>query len=1336
MKLTVVRLTTYALMLGALGFGPAVAETLEDPSVLKDLQVQPLEGTLELSRADLELGDGPSSIALLRTHRPGWGDLRNFGTQWVSVLDARLIKQDDGSVLFLSPAGELHRFERDSEGVLRSVFGVPHTIKESVTGSSIDLGTLHFTFDAEGRLAHMRTAHSNLKLVRDHAGLVTGLETTAGDVAVVRDDRGALIALEVAGQRVDYSRDAAGNLIGVALEGRQESYGYDAKGRLTTASGGLATIAYDAQGRVTSVEAKGHPKASYERDETGRQVTYTVGDVSSTLTISEDGLRQKEVTGDSVSSIEFDERGRPVKVERDGETLTLSYDAQGRVVQQGQQRFLYGRGALPTGMVASNGQVTKFSYDAEGRMRSYRVGDRSGKQFRYDAEGRLTLVTGDGENVRYAYDSHGLLKEIRTPEGRTRLSRDAEGQLSMVHGPDGSLTEIRHLGGLEVRTSLDAAGNTVSERRFDALGRLVYEQDRFGRIHTLSYDAVGQLHEVATPAGTLASFRYTDTGEFAGITDGNGNPIRVERDGKRLVIEDAAAGTRVVEFDDQGLMLKEVKNGVEHKYTYDDQGRMLTRATPEGLERFSYDAAGNLTSLHGPQGGLEMAWENGKLARLEASPLGLAVEHKYDAEGRKVKTILPWGEVNYTYHASGALSGVQTANGEWIRFEADDKGRRTAAHYPGGVVTSYAYTGERLSEIVSRKDGDVIAQRRYAYGFDGAIKSVETLAGRTSFTRDAAGQIVEVSGPEGTVRYGYDAMGNRISESREGKTLKASFGEGNRIEQLGDVAVTHHPSGAIATQGSTSYAYTSKGQLAKVELADGKQVRYGYAPDGTRLWRQDENGKTFFLPGLNGVHGEFNTERELITGYVLGQDLDEVLAAEHGDSSFFYHVDLVRSVTALTDAKGEVAASYSYDTFGRELSSQGPASTWNTVRYASRPMDAATGDYDFRARTYSPQLGRFTSPDPISFLGGVNTYAYVANDPTAQNDPFGLFPGAGLVGDAVGGIVDLGRDTVGVVSDAGRAVGSAAAATGRAVGSAAVATGRAVGNATVATGRAIGSAASATGNFIGDVGRATVSGIRSAASATGRAIASAGRATGRFLRDAGYFAVGLAALPFVGAYHAARWTGRALAAAGRATGRAIAAAGRGIANGARWVWDNKADIGYFAVGLAVLPAYLTYKGIVGAVGLGVAAVRGIASATRAVVRFLGRLRLPFEINLRSPIGPEGGEFSSPLLSRNFESGTALATALEIRQILNELWPVIGSGTEVETLEAMRGRAVSDGARSVIDQLIQVYEDGADDGTSTDNLRAAVITLAAQIGADTSAFGTAAAGGGGGRNLVR
>jgi hypothetical protein len=45
----------------------------------------------------------------------------------------------------------------------------------------------------------------------------------------------------------------------------------------------------------------------------------------------------------------------------------------------------------------------------------------------------------------------------------------------------------------------------------------------------------------------------------------------------------------------------------------------------------------------------------------------------------------------------------------------------------------------------------------------------------------------------------------------------------------------------------------------------------------------------------------------------------------------------------------------------------------------------------YRARWYSPELGRFISEDPIGFAGGdVNLYGYVKNKPIKRKDPFGL----------------------------------------------------------------------------------------------------------------------------------------------------------------------------------------------------------------------------------------------------------------------------------------------------------------------------------------------------------
>jgi RHS repeat-associated protein len=58
--------------------------------------------------------------------------------------------------------------------------------------------------------------------------------------------------------------------------------------------------------------------------------------------------------------------------------------------------------------------------------------------------------------------------------------------------------------------------------------------------------------------------------------------------------------------------------------------------------------------------------------------------------------------------------------------------------------------------------------------------------------------------------------------------------------------------------------------------------------------------------------------------------------------------------------------------------------------FASRPHDPDTGLINMRARWYSPDIGRFLSPDPAGLVDGTNLYAYASNDPVDFFDPSGL----------------------------------------------------------------------------------------------------------------------------------------------------------------------------------------------------------------------------------------------------------------------------------------------------------------------------------------------------------
>ena len=59
------------------------------------------------------------------------------------------------------------------------------------------------------------------------------------------------------------------------------------------------------------------------------------------------------------------------------------------------------------------------------------------------------------------------------------------------------------------------------------------------------------------------------------------------------------------------------------------------------------------------------------------------------------------------------------------------------------------------------------------------------------------------------------------------------------------------------------------------------------------------------------------------------------------------------------------------------------------LRYQGQYLDRETGLHYNTFRYYDPDIGRFTQPDPIGLLGGLNLYQYAPNGFT-WIDPLGL----------------------------------------------------------------------------------------------------------------------------------------------------------------------------------------------------------------------------------------------------------------------------------------------------------------------------------------------------------
>ena len=87
---------------------------------------------------------------------------------------------------------------------------------------------------------------------------------------------------------------------------------------------------------------------------------------------------------------------------------------------------------------------------------------------------------------------------------------------------------------------------------------------------------------------------------------------------------------------------------------------------------------------------------------------------------------------------------------------------------------------------------------------------------------------------------------------------------------------------------------------------------------------------------------------------------------------------------------GAVAQELRYDTFGRVTLDTHPG--FQPFGFAGGLYDPQTGLVRFGARDYDPEIGRWTTPDPAGFAGGLNLYAYAAQNPINFVDPAGEVP--------------------------------------------------------------------------------------------------------------------------------------------------------------------------------------------------------------------------------------------------------------------------------------------------------------------------------------------------------
>ena len=217
---------------------------------------------------------------------------------------------------------------------------------------------------------------------------------------------------------------------------------------------------------------------------------------------------------------------------------------------------------------------------------------------------------------------------------------------------------------------------------------------------------------------------------------------------------------------------------------------------------------------------------------------------------------------------------------------------------------------------------------------------------------------------------------------------------GDQLTSWNGESITYDAIGNPLLYRGRSLTWTQGRRLAGI-TAEGLNVTYTYDESGTRI------GKT-----VNGVSTQYYINGSQILAQKSGEDIlyflyDETGAAvgfKYNNNLYIYRKNLQGDILAVLNGQtGAAEASYTYDAWGRVISSTGALANLNPFRYRGYYYDGETGLYYISSRYYDPEIGRWINADNViagvgGDLKGYNLFAYCFNNPVNMDDQAGNWP--------------------------------------------------------------------------------------------------------------------------------------------------------------------------------------------------------------------------------------------------------------------------------------------------------------------------------------------------------